>query len=81
MYFVTINQDKTVVMTYAKDVYVDDGVELFPITEEDFQKIWASGRNGDWILQDGALIHNPTDPLMPDTNEIKRPKQLPVEIL
>lgn len=81
MYFVTLNEDKTIICVYDKEVYVDENVELIPITDEQFEKIWKSGRNGDWILQDGVLIHNPTEQIPPKSDPTRPINNMPVEIL
>lgn len=64
MYFVSINEDNTIINLYSED-YADEDVKTYQITEEDFQKVWSSGRNGDWSFKDGIISHTPYVPPEP----------------
>lgn len=59
MYTVSLFEDSRVLDVYDTEVYVDVGVEIFEISNDDFQKINASGRLGDWRYVDGAIVYAP----------------------
>ena len=71
MYVVSLNTEKRIVDVYDTEQLVDDGVETFPLSEQAFQQVWASGRNGDWVYQNGAVSYAPLpepEPYSPPVN-------------
>jgi hypothetical protein len=76
MYKVSINEDNEVVCLYDDEVYLDEGVTTYPISAEDFNLIWKSGFNTDWVYKEGVVTY------MPKEKEVfKIAQKLPLEIL
>ena len=59
MYVVSKSQDNRIMDLYDTEVYLDEGVEVFPITNEEHKRIWESGCNGDWRYLDGSVVYDP----------------------
>jgi len=76
MYKVSINADNEIVCLYDDAIYLDEGVEVYPISNEDFDKIWKSGYNSDWVYSNGSVEYKPKVKI-----PVKVKQQLPVEIL
>lgn len=82
MYVVSITNENRVLDVYNTEVYLDEDVNVFPITNDDFQKAYQSGNHGDWILQGENLVYDPlplVEMRVPDT--VVRINNLPVSVL
>jgi hypothetical protein len=84
MYVVSLNTENRIVDVYDTEQLVDEGVETFPISEQDFQQVWASGRNGNWVYQNGVVTHDPLpepEPYTPPTTAGMPSGTMPQSIL
>jgi len=61
MFAISLTTDGYVENVYDTEIYVDEGVELFEITEEQKDAIWKSGDHGCWTFVDGVLIYTPRE--------------------
>lgn len=80
MHVVSLTVDSRIMDVYDPDVYLDPSVQVYPITENDFQLIWESGRNGDWVynIETHVVTYDPIPyppPPNPPTGD------MPTEIL
>jgi len=63
MYKVSVMEDGTVMDVYDPDIYMDEGVETFAITDAEFKKISASGNHSIWRLENGVIVQQePPEP-------------------
>lgn len=70
MYFISLTSDNRVLNIYNENVWLDEGVVVYALREEDFQSIWASGKNGDWVYNQVTqrVIYDPVPiPVKPAT--------------
>lgn len=56
MFAISIDENNFVRDVYNTELYVDDNVTLYEITEEQKDAIWFSGNHGLWKFVDGVLI-------------------------
>lgn len=60
MYKVSLLESSIVLDVFDTDVFIPDGVQLYPITDEEFAQIRDSGDHGLWKLVDGKIVsHTP----------------------
>jgi hypothetical protein len=61
MYFISLTPENRVLNVYNENVWLDEGVVVYALREEDFQAIWASGKNGDWVYNNDAqrIVYDP----------------------
>lgn len=58
MYVISLASDGSIHGVYDTEVYVDEGVETFPITPEEKDLIWKSGNNFLWAYQNGVVVQH-----------------------
>lgn len=84
MYVISLTTENRVADVYDTDQFVDEGVATYPISNEQFQLIWQSGKNGNWIYQNGVVTYDPLpepEPYTPPTNAGMPTGQIPQAIL
>ena len=81
MYCISVNEEFRIANVYDDSVYLDEGVIVFPITEEQFKTIRETSYHNDWLFKDGQLISDPLEKPDPYAPLPKQINKLPVEIL
>jgi hypothetical protein len=81
MYCISINEEFRIANVYDDSIYLDEGVTVFPITDEQFKTIRETGYHNDWLFKDGQLVSAPLEKLDPFTPLPRQLNKLPVEIL
>jgi hypothetical protein len=81
MYCISINEEFRIANVYNDAIYLDEGVKVFPITDEQFKTIQESGYHTDWLFKDGQLISDPLEKPDPFAPLPRKLNKLPVEIL
>ena len=61
MYVVSLTPSGAIGDVYDPEAHIDPGVEVFPITDEEFHKIYASGDLGLWKREAGRIVPNTTE--------------------
>ena len=59
MYVVSTTPDGSVLDVFDPDVYLDEGVAVFPITDAEFEMLRQYGDNGRWMLAGGKIVPKP----------------------
>jgi hypothetical protein len=62
MYKVSLNQDLTIFSVYDTDLYIDETITTYPITESEKDMIWHSGNMGLWQYKDGKVVESDNAP-------------------
>ena len=81
MYCVSIDEEFRIANVYNDSVYLDEDIEVFPITEEQFKTIRETSHHNDWLLKDGQLVADPLEKSEPTAVLPRTINKLPLEIL
>lgn len=80
MYVVSLNDVNRIIDVFDPAVWLDPGVQTYPISDDKFQQVWESGRHCDWLydFQIGDVVYDPIpDPVPENTPQ----GSIPVEVL
>jgi hypothetical protein len=58
MYKVSLNQDLSIANVFDTNVYLDESVTTYPITDNEFQEIYQSGQNQLWQYKNGKVVES-----------------------
>jgi hypothetical protein len=58
MYKISLNKDLTIQDVFDTDIYLDDTVTTYPITDFEFQEIYQSGRHDFWQYKNGQVVES-----------------------
>lgn len=58
MYKVSLNNDLSVRDVFNTDVYLDESVTTYPITDDEFQMIYESQNHQFWQYKDGKIVES-----------------------
>jgi hypothetical protein len=56
MYVISLTENNRVLDVYNPEIYIDEGVVVFPITDEEFQMIFESGNHGIWLYENEKIV-------------------------
>lgn len=58
MYKISLQENLTVKDIFDTDVFLDESIDTFPITFDEFQVISQSGKHSFWQYKDGKIVES-----------------------